>query len=190
MRTATMTLMAVAAGLLLAQPAAAQQEPEDVVQPPTLVEGDTVIVRGCVELAASHAARPRALLAWAPGDLVFDGRVVRSAQPPATAEGEPTPFVYWLSGREDLLRYVGERVEITGTVAGRQEGRIAVSESGPVTFVHLRIDDRDEVARVPTAWLGPSAADAEDDDALYSVVVREIDIDVVDRLGECVEPSA
>lgn len=178
--TCAIVPVAALAAVLLGVPVAAQ-----ATRPAPVIEPGHVVIEGCVARADPDDVRPRSLIVWAPGELIFDDAVAMSGLPSATAEGDPVPFAYWLTDGEDLARFVGEHVEVTGTLVDREEATVLVRELGPATEISFDVGGRDQTVMVPTAWLGPTIDDPQVDAAGYGLVVREIAVDAIEPAGPC-----
>lgn len=149
-------------------------------QPAVSVDGDDITVRGCVTRATGHGSAPDILL-WGRGDLMLAGVA-------AAARGErDTPLstlssrvFYWLDRDEDLSKYLGREIEITGELDDIEVGQIEIDREGEFTEIEMDLNGREEKARVPSGWLGGAREDAE-----FTIVARRIDVDDVRDLGAC-----
>ncbi|NOT43693.1 MAG: hypothetical protein HOP14_03710 [Acidobacteria bacterium] len=150
--------------------AAAQRAP--------VVPDERFVIRGCVDRVEGDEVTAQSLLVWTRGDIVFRRAVVMSGLPPSELVEPREPVFYWLNHDDDLSRHLGQHVEVRGTLARFEEGLVTVE---PITEFRLRIDGADETARVPSAWLRPSAAD----ETVYGTNVYRVDVESVQVVGDC-----
>jgi hypothetical protein len=150
-------------------------------QPNVTIDGDNITLTGCVVPAGQNVISP-SMLIWSRGEIMLAG-VSAAAEAPVNAVGTggvSGRVFYWLDDGEDLRKHIGQRVEIKGDLEDFEEGEIRVERDGGFTEIELDIDGHEEKVRVPTAWLG-----AAPDDAEFTIVAREVDVDDIRVLGPC-----
>lgn len=142
-------------------------------QPAVEVKGDDITLRGCVSRAQPGDPATAPMLVWTRGDIMLGN---------ATAQaGQLTDRVfYWLDDDEDLAEHVGQLVEVKGDLGDFKKGEVEIDREGDFTEIELKLGDKKEKARVPTAWLGAPRSEGE-----FDIVARKIDVDKIDVLGAC-----
>jgi hypothetical protein len=90
---------------------------------------------------------------------------------------------YWLDDEEDLAKHIGQQVEIKGDLGDFKKGEIETKRDGEFTNIELKLGDKKEKARVPTAWLGTPASEGE-----VQIISRKVDVDKVTVIGSCERP--
>jgi hypothetical protein len=146
-------------------------------QSSVVVDDDEITIRGCVGRAPITNATAQQVLVWTRSDLMLgNAMAVRNGQPSALNGG----VFYWLDDDDSLTKHVGQMVEVKGDLGDFKKGEIDIERDGDFTKIELKLDGKKEKARVPTAWLGTPARDAEID-----IVSRKVDVDKVTVLGAC-----
>jgi hypothetical protein len=146
-------------------------------QSSVVVDDDEITIRGCVGRAPITNASAQQVLVWTRSDLMLgNAMAVRDGQPSALNGG----VFYWLDDDDDLTKHVGQMVEVKGDLGDFKKGEIDIDRDGDFTEIELKLDGKKEKARVPTAWLGTPARDAE-----IEIVSRKVDVDKVTVLGAC-----
>jgi hypothetical protein len=156
-----------AASLSIATVAAAQR-------PAVEVHGDDITLRGCVGRVQAGSVGSAPMLVWTRGDIMMTNATAIGA-----AQSVDRVF-YWLDDDEDLAKHVGQMVEVKGDLGDFKKGEVEIDRKGDFTEIELKIGDKKEKARVPTAWLGVPRAEGE-----FDIVARKIDVDKVQVLGAC-----
>jgi hypothetical protein len=164
--------------------AAAASYPLAAQQPIVTIEGDNIAITGCfARVTASPSMAPTSLL-WSKGDLMLASAAAAGANVavPVGTSGVSDRVFYWLNNEDDMAKYLGQRVRITGEVDDFQKGEIEIDRDGDYANVKLEIDKQDEDIRIPMAFLGRGIRD----DVNIDIVARKVDVDDVDVLGPCV----
>jgi hypothetical protein len=156
------------ASLSIAAVAAAGQRPAVVVH------DDDITIRGCVSRVDPGNIGSASMLVWTRGDIMLSNAT-------APQPGQLTDRVfYWLDDDEDLSKHVGQMIEVKGDLGDFQKGEVEIDRKGDFTEVELKLGDKKEKARVPTAWLAAPRAEGE-----FDIVARKIDVDKINVLGAC-----
>jgi hypothetical protein len=154
-----------------------------------MIGDDDVMIRGCVRPADPHAYTSVDMIVWGHGNVMLTGGLT-----PVTRPGNSTPHavgtagfanrvLYWLEDDEDLLEYLGQRVEIRGDLKDFERGEIEVEREGAYTKIELDLHGRKETIRLPTTWFTGTGTDRGQD---IDIVARRIDVDDDVRvLGVC-----
>jgi len=146
-------------------------------QPSVTVRGDDITIRGCVGRAAPGVGLAHPSLVWTRSDIMLSNAMsVGGAAPSALADR----VFYWLDDEEDLAKHVGQQVEIKGDLGDFKKGEIETKRDGEFTNIELKLGDRKEKARVPTAWLGTPASEGD-----VQIISRKVDVDEVKVIGAC-----
>ena len=148
-------------------------------QQPTIVaiDDDDITITGCIA-RVSQASNVPELLVWSRSDIMLAGAIAVGARGPVGTTGIGGRTFLWLD--EDLSNYVGQRVEIEGELEGIKKGQLEIDRHDDVTDIELDLNGHEVKARVPTAWLGAGALDAE-----FDIVAHEVDVEHVRVLGSC-----
>ena len=157
------------ASLSIATIAAAQQ-------PAVAVHGDDITIRGCVSRVAPGSIGSAPMMVWTRGDILLSSAV-------ASGAGQLTDRVfYWLDNDDDkdLAKHVGQLVQVKGDLGDFKKGEVEIDRKGDFTEIELKLGDKKEKVRVPTAWLGAPRSEGE-----FDIVARKIDVDKVEVLGAC-----
>jgi hypothetical protein len=162
--------LAAALGAWLTVPLHAQQ-------PSIAIDDDDITISGCITRVTPASGIPD-LLVWSRSDIMLAGAVAVGARVPIGTTGIGGRSFFWLN--EDLSDYVGQRLEIEGELEGIEKGEIEIDRHGDVTDIELDLKGREEKARVPTAWLGVGALDAE-----FDIVAHKVDVENVRVVGSC-----
>jgi hypothetical protein len=149
-------------------------------QPSVTVRGDDITIRGCVGRAAPGAGLTRPSLVWTRSDIMLSNAMSVGGEAPAALADR---VFYWLDDEEDLAKHVGQQVEIRGDLGDFKKGEIEMKRDGEFTDIELKLGDKKDKARVPTAWLGTSAGEGD-----VQIISRKIDVDKVKVIGACVRP--
>jgi len=146
-------------------------------QPPVRVHGDDITIRGCVGRSSPGAGLTTPTLVWTRSDIMLSNAMSVQAHGQAALTDR---VFYWLEDEEDLAKYVGQQVEITGDVGDFKKGEIELKRDGQFTNIEMKLGGKKEKARVPTSWLGTEA-----DKGDITIVSRKVDVDKVKTLGPC-----
>ena len=146
-------------------------------QPSITIDDDDITITGCITRVSLASGIPD-LLVWSRSDIMLAGAVAVGAQVPIGTTGLGGRTFLWLD--EDLSGYVGQRLEIEAELKGIEKGEIEIDRHGDVTDIELDLKGREEKARIPTAWLGAGALDAE-----FEIVAHRVDVEHVRVLGSC-----
>jgi hypothetical protein len=146
-------------------------------QPSVVVKGDDVTIRGCVGRAPTANFGSQPFVIWSRSDIMLKNvSTVQAGQ--AAPLGERV--FYWLNDDEDIARHVGQMVEIKGDLGEFKRGEVEVDRDGDFTDIKMKIGDRTEKARVPSAWLSLARGEGE-----FDIATRKIDVDDVKVIGAC-----
>jgi len=158
--------------------------PVSAQQPTVEVDGDDITVTGCVTRSSALPAAAPDLLVWTRGDIMMAGAAIagQTATPSGTT-GLAGKVLYWLDDDEDLVRYIGQRVEIKGELEDFEKGEVEIDRQGDFTEIELDLDGKEEKVRVPTAWLAGSVPHR---DVEFDIIAREVDIEHVRVIGSCI----
>jgi hypothetical protein len=142
-------------------------------QPAVVVDGDDITIRGCVSRVSPGSSIGAPMMVWTRGDIMLSN---------ATAPGGKLTdrVFYWLEDDEDLAKHVGQLIEVKGDLGDFKKGEVEIDRKGDFTEIELKLGDKEEKARVPTAWLGVARSEGE-----FDIVARKIDVDEVKVLGAC-----
>lgn len=174
MRVLQLGWIALTATLLVPIAAAGQQ-------PAISIDDDDIKITGCVAPAGPHASAVPEILVWTRGDLMLAGAATAAGAHRNTNRGMADRVFYWLDHGDDLSKYQGQRVEVEGDLDDFEKGKIEIDRDGEFTKIKLELDGREELVRVPTAWLGAEVRD----NAEIKIVARRIDVESVKVLGPC-----
>jgi len=146
-------------------------------QPSVVVHGDDITIRGCVGPAATgNVGAPQAMV-WTRSDIMLSNAMAIQA-------GQASPLTsrvfYWLDDDKDLAKHVGQMIEVKGDLGDFKKGEIEVHRDGDVAKIELKLGGKTEKAKVPTAWLGPTAGEGE-----AEFLARKVHVDKVNVLGAC-----
>jgi hypothetical protein len=170
-RWAGAVMLALAPAVVLA----AQQRPW------VTMHDDDITIRGCVQPAGAAAAHPSgAPLFWSRSDIML-----AAASQGDTLGIDPSlaqRVFYWLDEDEDLAKHVGQLVEVKGELQDFKKGDVEIDHDGDYTKIEMHLDGKKEEAKVPNAWLGPSAGDK---DQKLDIVARRVDVKDIDVVGAC-----
>jgi hypothetical protein len=143
-------------------------------QPAVVVHGDDITIRGCVGRVQPGTIGSALMMVWTRGDIMLSNAT-------AVGAGQLTDRVfYWLDDDEDLAKHVGQLIEVKGDLGDFKKGEVEIERKGDFTEIELKLGDKKEKARVPTAWLAAPRAEGE-----FDIVARKIDVDKVEVLGAC-----
>jgi hypothetical protein len=162
-----LTMWMAGASLSIATAAAAGQQA-------VVVKGDDITLRGCVSRVSPGSVGAAPMLVWTRGDIMLSNATA------IDAEELTSRVFYWLDDDEDLAKHVGQMIEVKGELGDFKKGEVEIDRDGDFTTVELKLDGKEEKARVPTAWLG-----APRDEGEFEIVARKIDVDKVSLLGAC-----
>jgi hypothetical protein len=143
-------------------------------QPAVKVKGDDITLRGCVGRAQAGSLSAAPMLVWTRGDIMLTNATALGA-----AQSVDRVF-YWLDDDEDLAKHVGQEIEVKGDLGDFKKGEVDIDRKGDFTEIELKIGNKTEKARVPTALLGTPRGEGE-----FDIVTRKIDVDKVQVLGPC-----
>jgi hypothetical protein len=149
-------------------------------QPSVTVRGDDITIRGCVGRAAPGIGLTRPSLVWTRSDIMLSNAMSVGGQAPVALADR---VFYWLEDEEDLAKHVGQQVEVKGDLGDFKKGEIEMKRDGEFTDIELKLGDKKEKARVPTAWLGTPASEGD-----VQIISRKIDVDKVEVIGACERP--
>ena len=138
---------------------------------------DDFVVRGCVTDANAPSVVAPSTFVWSRSDIMLAAAEARSTAVPLRER-----IFYWLDDDEDLTKYRGQRVEITGELKDFEKGKIEIDRKDDYTKVKLHLDGKTEEAKVPSKWLNEWASDK---DQKFDIVARRIDGKKVKALGAC-----
>jgi hypothetical protein len=150
-------------------------------QPTVAIDDDDITMRGCIRQVDIRTTTPL-MLVWGRGDLMMVGAISEFAPNPIATTGLAGRVFYWLDDDEDLAKYVGQQIEVKGELEDIEKGKIEIEQHGAFTEIELKLDGKEEKARVPTSWLG---APSGDKDREFEIVARHIDVKNVRVLGAC-----
>jgi len=162
--------IALSIATALSAPATAQQ---------IRVDGDDFVMTGCVSRMDAAAIMPGSVLAWSRNDLMLN-RAIVAGNPIGTSGVAPGGVLYYLDKNDDLMKHLGQLVEVKGDLKDIDKGSIKIDRDGAFTEVTLKIDDREDKVRVPTGWFGTDVKDRK-----YDIIARKLDVDDVKVLGVC-----
>jgi hypothetical protein len=170
-------LAACASFAVLAGVSTAAQQPE------MIVDGDDIMLRGCVRGADFRAAAPASVLVWTRGDIMLAGVTGLGGDTisPVGTSGMVGRVFYWLKD-DTLARHIGQMVEIKGDLKDFESGEVEIDRDDDYTEIELDLDGDEERARIPTSWLRGTDADRDQE---FEIVARRIDVDEVHILGAC-----
>jgi hypothetical protein len=153
-------------------------------QPTVTIDDDDITIRGCVRRVDLRAQVSPAMLVWSRGDIMMAVAAATSgdASKAVGTGGVAGRVFYWLEDDEDLSKHVGQLVEVKGELEDFQKGEIEIERDGDFTEIELDFDGKEEKARIPTSWLGPTASNKDQE---FDIVARKIDVEDVRVLGAC-----
>jgi hypothetical protein len=137
---------------------------------------DDFTIRGCVTSATAPNVITPSTFVWSRSDIMLAAAEARPDAVPMTGR-----VFYWLDDDEDLAKYRGQRVEITGELKDIEKGKVKIDRDDGFVKVKLDLDGKEEEAKVPAAWVGAWG----DKDQKFDIAVRKIDVDKVKVLGPC-----
>jgi hypothetical protein len=148
------------------------------------IDGDNVTMRGCVRQAGLQPAIPATVLIWSRSDIMLAGVTAANAGAPTPVgtSGLSEQVFYWLEDDDDLSKHVGQWVEVKGDLKDLEIGKVEIDRDGDFTEIEVKLDGKNDKARVPTSWLRGTGAD---NDREFKIVARRIDVDDVRALGAC-----
>ena len=125
-----------------------------------MIGDDDIIIRGCVRPADPRAYTSVDMLVWGHGNVMLTGI---TGLTPVTPLGTPAvrrgnfgvrESRFLLDGDDDdLLKYLGQMVEVRGDLKDFERGEVEVDREGGYTKIKLDLHDRKETIRLPTSWL-------------------------------------
>jgi len=146
-------------------------------QPSVRVKGDDITIRGCVGHSTPGAGLTTPTLVWTRSDIMLSNAMsVQSSGQTALND----KVFYWLENEQDLVKHIGQQVEIKGDLGDFKKGEIEMKRHGEFTDIEMKLGGKTEKARVPTSWLGAKADEGE-----VKIVSRKVDVDKVKVLGSC-----
>ena len=168
-------LLAVAAAL----PASAQQ-------PAVHIDGDNITITGCLARVTADPALAPSTIVWSRGDIMLAAAAAVGAPVPAPVgtAGVQERIFYWLDDEDDLTKYVGQRVVITGDVEDFEKGKVEVERDGDMVEIELTLRDDQEEIRLPVSWFG---GNVPRDEKEFDIITRRIDVDDVRVVGSCAQ---
>jgi hypothetical protein len=150
-----------------------------------MIGDDDIIIRGCVRPADPRAYISGDMVIWGQGNVMLTGITGLTPVAPLDAVGTSgfaNRVFYWIKDDDDLLKYLGQMVEVRGDLKDFERGEVEVDREGAYTKIELDLHDRKERIRVPTSWLIGTGIDSEQD---IDIVARRIDVDDILVLGVC-----
>jgi hypothetical protein len=122
------------------------------------------------------------MLVWTRGNMLLAGAQAASpaAPNPVGTSGLAGRVFYFLDDEDDLKKHVGQEIEIRGDLEDFEDGEVEITREGEFTEIELDFDGKEEKMRVPTAWLGATAASDEKEQELQIVGGKAL----LRRLGE------
>jgi hypothetical protein len=147
------------------------------------VEGDSVVITGCLARVTGSPSIAPTSLVWSRGDLMLASAAAAGANVglPVGTTGVGDRVFYWLDDEDDLTEHIGKNVRIRGEVDDLEQGQIEIDRDGDYAEVKLEFDGKEEEIRVPMHFLGRGIRDDVDID----IVARKVDVNDVDVLGPC-----
>jgi len=164
------------------------QQPVAMTQPSmVMIGGDDIMIRGCVRPTDARAFTSVDMLVWGHGNVMLTGiagpsPVTPLGTPPAVGISGFANHVFYWTDDDDLLKHLGQTVEVRGDLKDFKRGEVEVDREGGYTKIKLDLHDRKETIRLPTSWLIGTGIDREQD---FDIVARRIDVDDVLVLGVC-----
>lgn len=156
---------------------------------PVALDDDDIIVTGCIVRGDDDEG-----LLLAHALPVASGTTTGAAVGTTGTVRESGQTLYWLEDLDDddeLLNYIGRRVEIRGELEGDVEkGEMEIERDGDWVNVEIKSDGKKVKSRLPLVALIPAnsatgaagttgATLADDDEIELNVLVRKIDVDEV-----------
>ena len=162
---------AAALAILVAAPTAARRAAAD--------DDEKISITGCVLRAdgKKNATLDKSLIVWSKGDVMLTDVVFDRKRAVGTSGTDEHVF-YWLDDAEDLSKYGGQQVEISGELDGRLgKGELEIKPKDTYTQLEFDWDGKDVKARVPVWMFGNAGADREKRE--FDIAVRRIDVEKV-----------
>jgi hypothetical protein len=164
--------------------AAAIAVPASAQQPTFHIEGDNITITGCLARVTADPALASSTIVWSRGDIMLAAAAAAGAPVPSPVgtTGVQERIFYWLDDEDDLAKYVGQRVVITGDVEDFEKGKVEIEREDDMVEIELTLrDDREEI-RLPVSWFGTAVSKDEKE---FDIIARRIDVDEVRVVGTC-----
>lgn len=179
---AGLRILLLAGGLVLAAGGATAAQTIAVDQA-VAVDGDDILISGCLMRPGALVAGTPSLLVWSPGNLFLESVVVQMpAGVPIGTTGTNQMVFYWLDDERELAGFAGQRIEVVGELDELEEAEFELDHEGAFTEIQFQRNGRDVKTSVPSAWLGPGI---RGHDREIDVVVRTVDVERITALGTC-----
>jgi hypothetical protein len=124
---------------------------------------------------------------WSRGDVYLESATTNikpsAASDPVGTSGLHEVVFYWIDDENDLKAHAGRQVEIVGELSDElDKGEFEIDQKEPFTEIEFKVDGREAKVQVPSGWLGPATPGK---DAEFDILVRTIDVEKVNDVGNC-----